>query len=88
MRDEDEEKHENRAVVIEYRGLYFFDGIRSETLLPHSYPRGYYKGTTHLGVPWLFFDRTCPIRLRIAILIKLATTRSNLGGSIAVFNTL
>ncbi len=42
--DKSEEKPKSRAVVIEYRGLYFFDGIRSETLLSCNYPRGYYEG--------------------------------------------
>ncbi len=44
--DEEEEKPERRAVVIEYKGLYFFDGVRSENLLYCNYPRGYYEGST------------------------------------------
>ncbi len=44
--DEGEEKPKSRAVVIEYGGFYFFDGVRSETLLSRDYPRGYYKGST------------------------------------------
>jgi hypothetical protein len=35
--DEGEEKTKSRAVVIEYGGLYFFDGVRSENRLSRNY---------------------------------------------------
>jgi hypothetical protein len=52
--DEGEEKPKSRAVVIEYGGLYFFDGVRSETLLSHNYPQGYYKGSNSWEYHGLF----------------------------------
>ncbi len=85
---EGEEKPKNRAIVTEYRGLYFFDCVRSDYFLSHNYPWGYYVGFNQLGVLWSFFDWTFSIWFEIGISLKLATTGSDLGGFIANLNIL
>jgi hypothetical protein len=80
--DEGEEKPESRAVMIEYGGLYFLTVSEVKIFCLVTTPRGTMKDQPVRSI-WSFFDGTFPIWFGIGISLKLATTRSVLGGLIA-----